>query len=229
MRDPARTMARCGPGRSRPIAATPGRAGRLGPSHQGRGAAGMASRRAPDTWTTSRQFTADETMADRRVDHVPSALLETSASTTRSTSPTAWPAPAGSGSTPTTSARRWRWPCAGSGAQCRPPSPSSGSPKRSTAGRRDARAGARDRPDRIGQDDHAGRHGRPHQPHPLVSRRHHRGPGGVPPPRRPGRHRPAGGRVRHRSSPRPCGSSCARTPTSSWSARCATRRPCRPL
>ena len=79
-----------------------------------------------------------------------------------------------------------------------PPSRSWASPRSYPAGRGDAGPGAGDRTDRLGEDHHAGRHGRPHQPHPLVPHRHHRGPGGVPPHRRPGRHRPAGGRVRHR-------------------------------
>ena len=45
------------------------------------------------------------------------------------------------------------------------------------AGRGDARPGAGHRSDRVGQDDHPGRHGRPHQPHSVVPRRHHRGSG----------------------------------------------------
>ena len=72
-------------------------------------------------------------------------------------------------------------------------------------------------------------HDRPHQQQPRGPHRHDRGPDRGPalrqalddqPARGPARHR----RLRHRAAR----ARCARTPTSSWSARCATTRPSRP-
>ena len=85
------------------------------------------------------------------------------------------------------------------------------------------------RHDRLRQDHDAGRDDRLHQ-HPAL-RAHHdgRGPDRVPPPRQEVDRQPARGRgghalLRGRAARAPC----ARTPTSSWSARCATSRRSRP-
>ena len=71
--------------------------------------------------------------------------------------------------------------------------------------------------------------GRDHSGHLALAplpHRHRRGPDRVPV-RRPHGHRlPARGRHRHPGVSRGvCATPCGRTPTSSWSARCATRRP----
>ena len=64
--------------------------------------------------------------------------------------------------------------------------------------------------------------------HRMRAHHHHRGPDRVPPPRQEVHRQPARGRGGHRrASPRPCAPPCARTPTSSSSAKCATTRPSR--
>ena len=85
-----------------------------------------------------------------------------------------------------------------------------------------------DRPDRLGQVDHARLDGRPDQQQPGLPHHHHRGPDRVRP-------RPQDGRrsTSARSAPTPatsatrCGRRCARTPTCCSSARCATWSPSR--
>ena len=95
--------------------------------------------------------------------------------------------------------------------------------------RRGARPGARHRHDRQRQEHDARRDDRPHQPHALRARDDDRGPDRVPAPRQPVDHQPARGGGRHaRRSPTRCAARCARIPTSSWSARCATSRRSRP-
>ena len=93
------------------------------------------------------------------------------------------------------------------------------------AGRAAARAGAGHRADRQRQVDDAGGDDRQDQhraqgPHP-----HHRGPDRVPAPAQGLPGQPARGRTATpRASPTRCARRCARTPTSSWSAKCATSR-----
>ena len=89
-----------------------------------------------------------------------------------------------------------------------------------------ARPGAGDRPDRLGQVDHAGRHGQLLQRQPSRPHHHHRGPDRVRArvqalPDQPAR----GARATPSASARRCARRCARTRTSSWSAKCATWRP----
>ena len=96
-------------------------------------------------------------------------------------------------------------------------------------GRGAPRPGAGHRPDRLGQDHHPRRHDRPHQHQPRGPHRHDRGPHRGPARRQAGDDQPARGPASTpTTSPSPCGPPCARTPTSSWSARCATPRPSRP-
>ena len=101
---------------------------------------------------------------------------------------------------------------------------------RPAAGAQDDRfGGARPRPrhrhHRQRQVDHAGGAGRSRQRHALRARHDGRGPDRVPAPRQPVDRQPARGRrsTRGRSRTR-CGARCARTPTSSSSAKCATTR-----
>ena len=95
------------------------------------------------------------------------------------------------------------------------------------------RGGARHHPahrhDRLGQVDDARGDDRPHEPDDAQAHRHDRGPDRVPAPGPPSRSSTSArsGRTRRPSSAR-CAASCARTPTSSSSARCATRRRSRP-
>ena len=93
------------------------------------------------------------------------------------------------------------------------------------AGRGGARDRAAHRDHRLGQVDDARRDDRPHQLDPPAPHRDRRGPDRVPPRGQEVDHQPARGRAwtPARSSAR-CAASCARTPTSSSSARCATRR-----
>ena len=88
-----------------------------------------------------------------------------------------------------------------------------------------ARPRARHRHDRQRQEHDAGGADRPHQQHALRAHDDGRGSDRVPPPRQPVDHQPARGRrsTRGRSRTR-CAARCARIPTSSWSARCATSR-----
>ena len=92
-----------------------------------------------------------------------------------------------------------------------------------------ARPGPRHRHHRQRQEHDARRDDRPHQP--TRARAHHddRGPDRVPAPRPPVDRQPARGRRSTPArSPRRCAARCARIPTSSWSARCATSRRSRP-
>ena len=95
--------------------------------------------------------------------------------------------------------------------------------------RRGARPGARHRHHRQRQEHDAGGDDRLHQRD--ARRAHHdgRGPDRVPAPRHQSivNQREVGGRHASRSRTR-CAARCARTPTSSWSARCATSRRSRP-
>ena len=79
------------------------------------------------------------------------------------------------------------------------------------------------RPDRVGQDHDAGRHDRRDQRRAPLPHPHHRGPDRVPAPQQ-GRRRSASASSTPtpRSSAGRCGRPCARTPTSSSSARSAT-------
>jgi hypothetical protein len=86
-------------------------------------------------------------------------------------------------------------------------------------------AGADDRADGVGQVDDAGGADRARQPRRRQARDHARGPGRAAVRQQALAHPPARGRdATSTASPRGCGRRCARTPTSSWSARCATRR-----
>ena len=87
-----------------------------------------------------------------------------------------------------------------------------------------ARPGPGHRHHRLRQVDDAGGDDRLHQQHARRAHHHHRGPDRVPAPRQEVDRQPARGRQSTPArSPTPCAARCARTPTSSWSARCATR------
>ena len=174
-----------------------GRSRWLGPAHQGRRPAEVriAGRLAHPRPMSRRSPPRRPRHLAESIMHRRSSRLQRS--TTKPTSPTAFPAPAipgqrllpallgGPGHAPGAVQRRHRR--------------RAGTPRsRHPAGRGDAGAGAGHRSDRFGQDHDPGRHGRPHQPHPVLSHRDDRGPGRVPAHRRPGRHRPARGRLRHR-------------------------------
>ena len=88
-----------------------------------------------------------------------------------------------------------------------------------------ARPGAVHRHHRLGQVDHARGDDRLHQRHARRAHRHHRGPDRVPAPRQEvDRSTSASSTSTPAPSPPRCAPRCARTPTSSWSARCATTR-----
>ena len=90
--------------------------------------------------------------------------------------------------------------------------------------REGARARARRRRGGQRQELDARRDDRPPEPHAAAPHRHHRGPDRVPPPRRQGERQPARGRASTRTaSPTRSAPRFARTPTSSSSARSATR------
>ena len=105
---------------------------------------------------------------------------------------------------------------------------------RAAAGRRAAlrqaaRPDPRLRPDRLGQDDDPGRDARQDQPREAAPHRHDRGPDRVPAPAQEVPRQPARAARRHALVLRtPCARSCAKTPTSCSSARCATSRRSRP-
>ena len=85
---------------------------------------------------------------------------------------------------------------------------------RPAAVRGEARARARHRADRLGQDHDARRDDRPHQRAPGASHRDDRGPDRGPPRGQALDHQPARGRLGHRGlPPRACSGRCARTPT----------------
>ena len=95
--------------------------------------------------------------------------------------------------------------------------------------RRRARPRARHRHDRQRQEHDAGGDDRPHQPDARGARHDGRGSDRVPPPRQPSRSSTsARSRSTRDRSRRRCAARCARIPTSSWSARCATSRRSRP-
>ena len=92
-----------------------------------------------------------------------------------------------------------------------------------------ARPDPRHRHHRLGQVDHARRDDRLHQHATDLPHRHDRGPDRVPDPRQALDREPARDRRRHdRLRAGACAPRCARTRTSSWSAKCATSRPSRP-
>ena len=84
------------------------------------------------------------------------------------------------------------------------------------------------RPDRLRQVDHAGGDDRLHQRELRGAHPHHRGSDRVRAPLEEVPGQPARGRAAHDVVHRaPCAARCARIPTSSWSAKCATWRPSR--
>ena len=92
-----------------------------------------------------------------------------------------------------------------------------------------ARPGARHRHHRQRQEHDARRDGRPHQRDARGAHHDGRGPDRVPAPRQPVDRQPARGRGRHAVvRARAAQRACARIPTSSWSAKCATSRRSRP-
>ena len=122
----------------------------------------------------------------------------------------------------------------GAGAAPRPPRHPADGGARPAAGLSSPRGGAarpraRHRPDRLGQDHDARRDDRPHQRDRGAPHRHDRGPDRGAAPGQAVDHQPARDRHGHRpTSTTRSSACCARTPTSSSSARCATRRRCGP-
>ena len=95
--------------------------------------------------------------------------------------------------------------------------------------RQAARPDPRLRPDGLGQDDDAGRDDRQDQPREAAPHRHDRGPDRVPAPATRSASSTSASCTPTRTRSRtPCAPSCAKTPTSCSSAKCATSRRSRP-